>query len=115
MTFVAGYWWRIKPGFERQFRKAWKQGSVLIRERYGSLGSRLHRDQHGRFVGIAEWPDKATWQRAFDAKMDYGNADVRAAFLESLEDWADEPFLLMEVTDDVLERSVNPSSHQPGD
>ena len=38
MTFVAAYWWRVKPEKEEQFRKAWRRGTGLIRERYGSLG-----------------------------------------------------------------------------
>ncbi|HSM52617.1 MAG TPA: antibiotic biosynthesis monooxygenase [Erythrobacter sp.] len=104
MTFVAAYWWKTKPGYEAQFREAWRQGTRLIRERYGSLGSRLHYDQQGRFVGIAEWPDRATWQRAFDAKMVYDDPKVRSAFVDALEDWAEEPFLLMEVCDDLLDQ-----------
>ena len=53
-------------------------------------------------MGIAEWPDRATWQRAYDAAMAYDNEAVREAFLTALEDSAEEPFLLMEVTDDLL-------------
>src|SRR3546814_20835719 len=44
-TFVAAYWWRVHPGKEDQFRAAWRRGTELIREKYGSLGSRLHRDR----------------------------------------------------------------------
>src|SRR3546814_7176800 len=84
--FVAAYWWKVKPGKEEQFRAAWRRGTELIREKYGSLGSRLHReDMPGggtRFVGIAEWPDRATWQAAFDAKMAYDEPATRAAFVE---------------------------------
>jgi len=102
MTFVAAYWWRAKPGKEDQFREAWRRGTELIRERYGSLGSRLHREDDGRFIGVAEWPDRQTWQRAFDAKMVYDDPETRAAFVDALEDWAEDPLLLMEVTDDLL-------------
>jgi hypothetical protein len=31
--FVAVYWWRVAPGKEAQFRKAWCRGTELIRER----------------------------------------------------------------------------------
>src|SRR3546814_5943838 len=82
-TFVAAYWWRVHPGKEDQFRAAWRRGTELIREKYGSLGSRLHRearpDGTTRFVGIAEWPDRATWQAAFDARMVYDEPATRAA------------------------------------
>src|SRR3546814_16923906 len=89
-TFVAAYWWRVHPGKEDQFRAAWRRGTELIREKYGSLGSRLHRearpDGTTRFVGIAEWPDRATWQAAFDARMVYDEPATRAAFVDDLAD-----------------------------
>lgn len=49
--FIAVYWWRVHPGKEDQFRAAWRRGTELIRERYGSYGSRLHRD------AVCETPD----------------------------------------------------------
>ncbi|OCC23672.1 antibiotic biosynthesis monooxygenase [Croceicoccus estronivorus] len=107
--FVAAYWWKVHPGKEDQFRAAWRRGTRLIREKYGSLGSRLHYEDlgqgDGRFVGVAEWPDRATWQTAFDAKMVYDDPGTRRAFTDAIADTADEPLLLMEVTDDLLDRA----------
>ncbi len=107
--FVAAYWWEVRPGKEEQFRAAWRRGTELIREKYGSLGSRLHRDVraegHIRFIGVAEWPDRATWQRAFDARMVYDDPATRRAFTDAISDWSEEPLLLMEVTDDLLDRA----------
>ncbi len=107
--FIAGYWWGVHPGKEDQFRAAWRRGTELIRETYGSLGSRLHREERDdgriRFVGIAEWPDRETWQRAFDAKMIYDDPETRAAFVDAISGWAEEPMLLLEVTDDLLDRA----------
>ncbi len=103
--FIAAYCWTVRPGKEAQFRAAWRRGTELIREKYGSYGSRLHRDETGRYIGVAEWPDRETWQRAFAAKMVYDDAEARAAFVEALEDDGGEPILLMEVTDDLLDRA----------
>lgn len=102
--FVAAYWWKVHPGKEEQFRAAWRRGTALIQDKYGSLGSRLHLDEEGRFIGVAEWPDRATWQTAFDQKMVYDDPETRAAFVEAISEWADEPLLLMEVTDGLLDR-----------
>ena len=106
--FVAVYWWKVHPGKEEQFRAAWRRGTELIRERYGSQGSRLHWEDlgegQGRFVGIAEWPDRATWQAAFDAKMVYDEPETRAAFVDAIREAGKEPLLLLEVTDDLLDR-----------
>ena len=105
--FVAGYWWKVHPGTEEQFRAAWRRGTELIAQKYGSLGSRLHWDaEHGRFVGVAEWPDRATWQAAFDAKMVYDEPETRAAFVDAIAEAGEEPLLLLEVTDDLLARGA---------
>ena len=104
--FVAVYWWRVHPGKEEQFRKAWRRGTELITERYGSYGSRLHRDRDGRFVGYAEWPDELTWQKAFAAKMVYDDPETRSAFVDAIAEapTSDEPIFTMTVTDDLLTR-----------
>jgi heme-degrading monooxygenase HmoA len=102
VMFVAVYWWKVHPGKEEQFRAAWRRGTELITAKYGSLGSRLHRAEDGRFIGMAEWPDEATWRAAFEAKMVYDEPATRAAFVDAIADAATEPLLLMEVTDDLL-------------
>ena len=82
--FVAVYWWKVHPGKEDQFREAWRRGTARITEIYGSYGSRLHQDQDGRFVGYAEWPDEATWQKAFEAKMVYDDPEAREMFIDAV-------------------------------
>ncbi|MBV9884732.1 MAG: antibiotic biosynthesis monooxygenase [Sphingomonadaceae bacterium] len=103
--FVAIYWWRVHPGKEEQFRAAWRRGTELIAARYGGLGSRLHRAADGRFIGVAEWPDEATWRAAYEAKMVYDEPETRRAFVEAIAEAPREPLLLMEVTDDMLART----------
>ena len=104
--FVAVYWWRVHPGKEEQFRKAWHRGTELITQIYGSYGSRLHRDRDGRFVGYAEWPDEATWRTAFDRKMAYDEPETRAAFLDAVAETPidADPIFTMTVIDDLLVR-----------
>jgi hypothetical protein len=102
--FVAVYWWRVHPGKEEAFREAWRRGTELITRRYGSFGSRLHRDRDGRFVGYAEWPDEATWQKAFDAHMVYDDPEARRLFLDAVAECPPDgaPVFAMTVTDDLL-------------
>ena len=108
--FVAVYWWRVHPGKEVQFRRAWRRGTELITQKYGSYGSRLHRDADGRFVGYAEWPDEATWQKAFDAKMVYDDPEARRMFVDAVCDAPLEPAFTMEVTDDLL--TIHPEKNR---
>ncbi len=105
--FVVAYRWTVHRGKEDQFRTAWRRGTELIRARYGSLGSRLHREDGPggpRFVGIAEWPDRATWQAAYDARMVYDEPATRVAFVDAIAAADTLPLLLLEVTDDLLDR-----------
>lgn len=104
--FVAVYWWRVHPGKEDQFRKAWRRGTELITAIYGSYGSRLHQDGDGRFVAYAEWPDEETWRAAFKRKMVYDEPETRAAFVDAVAEAPvrAEPIFTMTVLDDFLVR-----------
>ncbi len=113
--FVALYWWRVHPGKEEQFRAAWRRGTELITERYGSCGSRLHRALDGRFIGVAEWPDEASWRAAFEARMVYDEPETRRAFVDAIAESAAEPMLLMEVVDDLYTGRAHIPSPQPGE
>lgn len=108
--YVAVYWWRVHPGKEDQFIDAWTRGTDLIREIYGSYGSRLHRDGDGRFVGYAEWPDKETWQRAFDQKMVYDDVEIRQAFVDAVCEVPPDadPIFTMDVVSDRLVLRCDP-------
>jgi len=106
--FVAAYSWEIHPGKEEQFRAAWRRATGLVRTIYGSCGSRLHREARGDdriiYIGMAYWPDRETWQRAFDARMDYGEPATHLAFVDAVHEYSPGPLLLMDVTDDLAER-----------
>jgi heme-degrading monooxygenase HmoA len=107
LMFVVVYWWRAKPGKEEQFREAWRRGTLAINLAYGSLGSRLHREEDGRFIGVAEWPDHATWKRAFDARMVYDDEETRRLFNDAIAESPPDgmPLLTMDATDDLLDRT----------
>jgi heme-degrading monooxygenase HmoA len=85
-VFVAIYRWRLQPGREDDFRRAWIGLTEIIRVRCGSGGSSLFRDADETFVGIARWPSRAAWERCFangplDPEM---SALMRASVLEQL-------------------------------
>jgi hypothetical protein len=108
--YVAVYAWRVKPGKEEQFREAWRRGTVAITRLYGSFGSRLHRAEDGRFIGYAEWPDEATWRKAYDSGMVYDDPEARAMFVDALEEYSrpGEVVANMEVLDDLLTAHLRP-------
>ncbi len=56
--FVAIYRWRLKPGREDEFARAWAQLTTLVRQECGSGGSALFRSDDGTYVAVARWPDR---------------------------------------------------------
>ena len=50
------YRWKLKPEKEIQFKNAWAYLTEQLREKSGSLGSRLHQGDDGLWYGYAQWP-----------------------------------------------------------
>lgn len=53
--FATVYRWRIIDGEESAFEQGWERTSKVVRDIFGSLGSRLHRDGAGLYVFYAVW------------------------------------------------------------
>lgn len=60
--FIAIYRFSVKTGHEHAFRLAWLELTQGIYLQRGSLGSRLHREVGGKFIGYAQWPSRAAWK-----------------------------------------------------
>ncbi len=98
--FCVLYRFRVRDGEENDFVSAWAALTHGIREQRGGLGSRLHRDDDGTFVAYAQWPDRATWQRA----QELPSVDPDAS--ERMGQTLTEGFapILLTPEDDLLER-----------
>lgn len=53
--FAAIYRWRVRPGQDQDFVKGWYLTSSTVRERFGAVGSRLHRTADGLYVAYGRW------------------------------------------------------------
>ncbi len=62
------YRWKLKAGKEEQFQKAWAYVTEQLREKSGSLGSRLHLGDDGIWYGYAQWP---TAEHRSNSKLDH--------------------------------------------
>lgn len=91
--FAAIYRWRLRPGMEAQFVKAWTQISEHYLHVHGSLGSRLHRGPDGIWYSYAQWPSAASREMAFAASTSDKEAGelMREAILETLPEIVLEP------------------------
>ncbi len=72
--FSVIYTFKVEPDLEKKFIENWIGLTQLIYTYEGSLGSKLHRDQNGRFVAYAQWPSKEVWENA-GSKLPKESAD----------------------------------------
>jgi heme-degrading monooxygenase HmoA len=103
--FVAVYQWKLKPGREEEFRRAWVKATVKNYRIKGSLGSRLHRNVDGTWVATAQWPSRAHWESAWKSG-DPADPEGSAIMSDCAEpDYADaqrRPILFMEIMEDMF-------------
>ena len=72
--FCVIYEFEARSGCEEAFETSWYQITQSIYRIYGALGSRLHKQQNGKYFAYAQWPDEATWQ-----KMREGDKSIHPA------------------------------------
>lgn len=92
------YRWKIKSGKEQQFQENWAKVTLILREKGGSYGSRLHIADNGEWIGYAQWP-------SIEARE---NCDITTPELELARTLMKEaieerfPDLCLEIKDDFL-------------
>ncbi|MBA4183320.1 MAG: antibiotic biosynthesis monooxygenase [Acidobacteria bacterium] len=97
--FNVLYRWRIKPNLEQQFVENWSARTAYLREKYDSLGSRLHRGSDGIWYGYAQWKSAEQREQVFNAEsntVSETSQKMREAIEESL------PEIQLEITSDYL-------------
>ena len=102
--YIVMFEFVVKPGARQQFLNAWAKTTQGIYLFKGSLGSRLHRDKSGAFIAYAQWPDKATWEKAADIQMSPDYEGFRESMHESLNLESKRILYEMEVETDYLQR-----------
>jgi len=97
--FVVLYRWRIRVNLEQQFVENWSARTAYLREKYDSLGSRLHRGSDGIWYSYAQWKTAEQREQAFDAessKVSETSQKMREAIEENF------PEIQLEITSDYL-------------
>ena len=101
--FAVIYRWRVIPGLEAQFEAGWRAGTERIAAEFGGWGSRLHRTDDGAFIAYAQWPDKATWERAMETRMHHSDDEARTKYRDAIEPGSFETLFAMPVVSDLLQ------------
>ena len=101
--FAVIYRWKLLPGLEDQFEEGWRAGTEAIASEFGGWGSRLHRGEDGIAVAYAQWPDRATWEKAMQKRMHHSDDAARAKYRASFEPSSFETLFAGEVAADLLQ------------
>jgi hypothetical protein len=102
--FVVLYRWRLHPGAEDSFVKAWSRVSERLLYERGSLGSRLHKGPDGVWYSYAQWPSAEARVQAFAL----GPVDEEAAHQMTVAIAESLPEIILESISDFM---VLPSTH----
>ncbi|MFY0672801.1 MAG: antibiotic biosynthesis monooxygenase [Bacteroidia bacterium] len=79
------YQFEVKAEKTKEFETAWAGLTKLIYEFEGSLGSRLHLDENGKYIAYAQWPSKEVFDNAgnkLPAEADSFRIAIREACIE---------------------------------
>lgn len=101
--FAVIYRWKVIPGREACFEEGWRAGTEAIANELGGWGSRLHRGDDGVVVAYAQWPDRATWDKASQSRMQHSDEAARAKYRASFEPDSFEIVFAGEVAADLLQ------------
>jgi hypothetical protein len=104
--FAVMYRWEVVPGLEAQFEAGWTRGTERIAAEFGGWGSRLHKPEAGVYVAYAQWPDKATWEKAMESRMHHSDDAARKMYREAIEPGSFETLYAMPVTADLLQHKT---------
>lgn len=101
--FAVVYRWKLIPGKEASFEEGWCAGTAAISSEFNGWGSRLHRGEDGCFYAYAQWPDRATWEKAMETRMRHSDDAARAKYRDAIAPDGFETVWMGEVIADLLE------------
>jgi len=64
--FVVLHRWRLREERITDFERGWSEVIRQNIEKYGALGSRLHKSKDGFWVSYAQWPTREHWHNSLE-------------------------------------------------
>jgi hypothetical protein len=101
--FAVIYRWEVVPGLEAQFEAGWRRGTERIAAEFAGLGSRLHKGEGQAYFAYAQWPDRATWEKALENRMRHSDDEARRMYRDAIVEGTFETIFAGDVVSDLLE------------
>jgi hypothetical protein len=95
--FIVLYRWRTKEGMEDQLIENWSKVTEYYLEKFGALGSRLHKGNDGIWYAYAQWNSAEHRDKAF---VERESLVARDKMREAIEEFL--PEILLETVSDFL-------------
>ena len=102
--FAVIYRWQVVPGLEAQFEQGWSRGTERIAAEFNGWGSRLHKGEGQTYFAYAQWPDRATWEKALESRMRHSDDEARKMYREAFVEGTFETVFAGEIVSDLLQQ-----------
>ncbi len=104
--FTVIYRWKLKQDHEQAFKEGWSEIIHRNIEKYGALGSRLHKGEDGLWVSYSQWTSHAHWLAA--RNLDDAHEKARKKMVHAILKQYD-PIILTPVLDHLIATDTHPA------
>ena len=91
--------WEIKPGYEQSFKEGWSEIIHRNIEKYGALGSRLHKTKDNQWISYSQWMSEAHFYSSRNLQDKHEQARIKMICAISK---AFEPIVMVPVIDHLM-------------
>lgn len=69
--------WEIRPGYEQSFKEGWSEIIHRNIEKYGALGSRLHKTKDNQWLSYSQWVSEEHFNGAQNIQDQHEEARIK--------------------------------------
>ncbi|MEL0630405.1 antibiotic biosynthesis monooxygenase family protein [Psychromonas aquatilis] len=100
---VVLFRWEIDPAHEKIFKEGWTELVQRNIEKYGALGSRLHKTKDNQWVSYSQWISEEHYQKA--QNLEDKHEEARSKMLTAIISTAT-PLILVPMLDHLIGTNI---------
>ncbi|TEW56502.1 hypothetical protein E2R68_00225 [Psychromonas sp. RZ22] len=100
---VVLFHWKINPQYEKTFKEGWSELVQRNIEKYGALGSKLHKTKDNQWVSYSQWISEEHYINAqnLEDKHEVARVKMLQAIIST-----EKPLILVPVLDHLMAHKV---------